>query len=197
MERDYEKEYQALSQKALKRLSERGFYFNGSTHKLEDIDNIKFFLSDFPFWNWIIHKPEPDDDHLHIHFLCCVRGTDIVKNVAERLHCDYGVVQKCRNQNTYARYMLHLGFDDKLDKYDLKDVHSSDIDRFSSFCTDIHFPISTIYKDFCALRSGSITQSDFVEKYKGEFSQLNFYQKIRVFKDIDDASSWSRPSSFK
>lgn len=183
-------EYEKLSKAQKDRLKQRGFYFNGSTHKLEDIDNIKFFIKEFPFYAFIMHKPDDDSDKLHIHFLLNLRGTDTIKNIAEKLHCDYGDVQKCKNHNIYARYMLHLGFDDKQDKYTLKDVVTNDPDRFESFISDIRFPVSTIYSDFCSLRNGSITRSDFIEKYKGELSNLNFYQKIRVFKDIDSVSKY-------
>lgn len=179
-----------LSPAQLKRIKQKGFYFNGATHKVEDMDHIKFFIKEFPFYAYIIHKPDSENDSLHLHFLLNIRGTNTIKNIAEILHCDYGDVQICKSHNSYARYMLHLGFDDKTDKYSLSDVVTNDIDRFSSFISEVHYPISTIYADFCNLRSGRITRVDFIEKYKGELSQLNFYQKVRVFKDIDSVSKY-------
>lgn len=180
--------YDDLSPKAKERTKQKGFYFNGATKNLEDIENIKLYISDFPFYAYIFHRPDSDDDRPHIHFLLCIRGTNTIKNIAEMLHCDYGDVQVCKNQMSYARYMLHLGFDDKQDKYDISDVVSSDIDRFNSFIAFKHFPISTIYSDFCSLRDGRLSRAEFIERYKGEFSNLNFYQKIRIFKDIDSVA---------
>ena len=182
--------YENLSPQAKKRLNQKGFYFNGATSKIEDMDNIKFFITGMPFYAYIIHTPDNDNSNNHIHFLLNIRGTNTIKNIAESLHCDYGDVQVCRNHAVYARYMLHLGFDDKSDKYSISDVVSNDIDRFSSFISDIHYPISTIYSDFQYLRSGRISRADFIEKYKGEFSTLNFYQKIRIFKDIDSVAKF-------
>lgn len=183
-------DYEQLSNAQKQRINKKGFYFNGATKKIEDIENIKTFIKEFPFYSYIIHMPDDDDDKLHLHFLLNIRGTNTIKNIAEILHCDYGVVQICKSHNSYAKYMLHLGFEDKQDKYSLKDIVTNDIDRFSSFISEVHFPVSTIYSDFCSLKNGRISRAEFVEKYKGEFSQLNFYQKIRVFKDIDSVSKF-------
>ena len=140
--------FEDLSPIAKKRCKQKGFYFCGSTHKFEDIENIKTYISDFPFYAFIFHNPDDELDKPHIHFLLCIRGTNTIKNIAEMLHCDYGDVQVCKNHMNYARYMLHQGFDDKPDKYNISDVISSDIDRFTSFVSVSHFPISTIDSDF-------------------------------------------------
>ena len=182
------KDYESLSHAQKQRLNEKGYYFNGATHNLNDIDSIKQYIIEFPFYAYILHKPDNDSDAIHIHFLLNVRGTRKVKDVAEILHCDYGDVQKCRSQNNYARYMLHLDREDKTDHYTIKDVVSSDIDRFESFLSSLRPSVNNLYEDFCSLRNGRISRVDFVNKYKGEISSLNFYQKVRVFKDIDSVA---------
>ena len=183
-------DYESLSHAQKQRLNQKGYYFNGSTHNLNDIDNIKHFITEFPFYSYIIHSPDVDSDSIHIHFLLNVRGTRKIKDVAEILHCSYGDVQKCRSQNNYARYMLHLDRDDKKDHYSVSDVITNDIDRFESFLSSIRPSVNNLYSDFCSLRSGKISRQDFVDKYKGDISSLNFYQKVRVFKDIDSVAKF-------
>ena len=172
-------EYENLSHDQKLRVNQRGYYFNGSTHKLVDIDNIKKFISEFPFYSYILHRPDSECDRTHIHFLLNVRGTRKVKDVAEILHCDYGDVQKCRSQNNYARYMLHLGRDDKEDHYSIEEIVTNNLDRFEGFLAEFTPSVNNIYADFCSLRSGKISRQDFVDKYKGEISRLNFYQTSR------------------
>lgn len=178
-------DYDSLSKAQKDRINAKGFWFNGSTHKLDDIDNIKKNIIAFPFYAYIMHKPDSDDDSMHIHFLLCIRGTLKVRKIAESLYCSYGDVQKTSNANIYARYMLHIGFDDKDDKYDVKDVITNDFDRFTYLLGGLKPQVNDIYADFCSLKSGRISRVDFIDKYKGELSCMNFYQKIRTFGEIE------------
>lgn len=178
-----------ISNKQGNRIKTKSSWFNGTTSLPSDIENIKRFIIEFPFWAYIMHTPDDECDKLHIHFLIYTKGQVTIKSVADTLCCDYGDVQDTRHDRTYARYMIHQGWSDKK-QYQLSDVVSCDIDRFSSYLSDCSFTAQNIYSDFCDLRSGRISRSDFIDKYKGEFSNMNFYQKIRVFSEIDRISKY-------
>lgn len=173
-----------ISTKQGNRIKTKSCWFNGTTFAPLQIENIKKYLIEYPFWAYILHDPDKECDHLHIHFLVCSRGQVSIKSVAETLNCDYGVVQDTRQEKTYARYMLHIGWDEKR-QYQISDVVSSDIDRFSSFMTDISPSSINLFSDFADLRSGRVSREQFIQKYKGEISHLNFYQKIKVFSEIE------------
>lgn len=182
-------DYESLSKKQKDRINQKGFWFNGSTHKLDDIENIKKNIVGYPFYAYVMHKPDDDDDSLHIHFLLCIRGTLKVRQIAEGLLCSYGDVQKCRNSSVYARYMLHIGFD-KADKYQIQDVFTNNLDRFEYLLNEMKAQVSDIYDDYCSLRDGRLSRFEFITKYKGELSNMNFYQKIRVFGEIDRVAKY-------
>lgn len=191
MEYDYTSLYDKCSKKQKDRINKRSSYFNGSTHLLSDIDNIKKYIIEFPFYAYIMHKPDNECDKPHIHVLIYSRGGNTrVKDVCEKLHCDYGDIQSTRNQNYYARYMLHLGFSDKPDKYDISEVVTNDVERFRSFLSDIVPSVDSIFEDFCNLRSGRISRKDFVVKYSSEIYSMSFYQKIRTFSEIDRVAKY-------
>lgn len=180
----YDMDDSNISTKQGNRIKRKSCWFNGTSAKLEDIENVKKYIIEYPFWAYIMHTPDDECSNLHIHFLIYSRGQVCIKSVAETLHCDYGDVQDTRENKTYARYMLHLGWPDKK-QYNIREVCTSDSDRFSSFLSDISYSSHDLYSDFCSLRSGRISRSDFVDKYKGELSNMNFYQKIRIFSEIE------------
>lgn len=179
----------SITKKQGNRIKKTSCWFNGTSAKVEDIENIKKFIIEFPFWAYVMHTPDDECEKLHIHFLIFSRGQVSIKSVAETLHCDYGDVQDTRENKTYARYMLHQGWAEKK-QYKISDVSSSDLDRFSSFLSDISVSASDLYSDFCSLRLGRLSRADFVDKYKGEISGMNFYQKIRTFGEIDRAAKY-------
>lgn len=172
-----------ISKKQGNRIKQKGIWFNGATHSLNDIENIQNFIGEFPFYAFIHHDKDDDNTNLHLHFLLNTRGRVSIKNVAEKLGCDYGVVQITDRPRSYARYMLHLGTDKK--QYSVTDVNSNDLDRFKSFITDVTISTSQLFDDFYSLKAGRISREEFVIKYNGELSRLNFYQKIRVFSELD------------
>lgn len=178
-----------ISTKQGNRIKTKACWFNGTTLDLGQIDNIKRFCIEFPFWAYIMHTPDDECSGLHIHFLVFSRGQISIKNVAEKLSCDFGVVQDTKQPKNYARYMIHLGWSEKK-QYQLSDVVSSDIDRFSTYISDMRINAQDLYSDYLNLRSGRISRSDFVEKYKGEFNNMNFYQKIRVFSEIERVAKY-------
>lgn len=173
-----------ISTKQGNRIKQKSCWFNGTTKLVEDIEKIKSNIVQFPFYAYIMHKPDKDDDNLHIHFLIYSRSSLRIKDVAETLDVDYGEVQKTKVYKVYAKYMLHKGWDDK-EQYSLSDIVTNDSDRFSYFISENFTSSGNLFNDFCDLKSGRISRIDFVDKYKGELSQLNFYQKLRVFSEID------------
>lgn len=172
-----------LSEKQLKRIQEKSSWFIGSTHSLVDIENIKKNLIEFPFWAYIIHDKD-EGKTLHIHFIFNIFGSRTIKSVCETLNCDYQDVQKCRNPVGSMRYLIHLDDKDKA-QYDINDIYTNDKDRVDWTIKSIHSPITTLFDDYRAVKVRQISVKDFLEKYKGEFSRLGFYQKIKILEVLD------------
>lgn len=177
----------SISTKQGNRIKQKASWFCGATKKQDDIDNIVKNIVEFPFYAYIFHDSDDECADKHIHFLINIRGSRSIKSIAESLNCDYGVVQKCQLPRSYARYLIHL--DDKLKvQYNKDCVITNNLDRYCYFLTDNVVDSSNLYYDYCLLREGRISASEFIENYRSEFANLNFYQKIRIFSELDSVS---------
>lgn len=172
-----------ISDKQAKRINEKSSWFIGSTHSPVDITNIQKHLIEFPFWAYIMHDND-DGKSLHIHFIANIFGSRSIKSICDTLECDYQDVQVCRNPVGSTRYLIHLDDKDKF-QYDVKDIVSNDRDRVEWMLTSMHSPITSLFDDFRSVKLGQLSSRDFLERYKGEFSRMSFYQKIKVLEVID------------
>lgn len=174
----------SVSQK--NRIRQKGSWFCGTTHKLQDIENIKLNIKEFSFYAYIIHDSDIGKG-LHIHFVGQVNGSRSIKSIAEMLAIDYQDVDIAKRPRGAIRYLIHI--DDK-DKYQYKfsDVITNNKDRLEYYFINISNSINDIYFDFKALKVGSLSVDDFVRKYSSEFSALPFYQKIKTLEVIDKIS---------
>lgn len=176
-----------ISTKQGNRIKQKASWFCGTTKLPSDMENIECNIKEFPFFAYIFHDADSECADKHIHFLINIRGSRSIKSIAESLMCDYGDVQKCDRPKSYARYLIHADNPEKV-QYQTSQVITNNPDRYSFFICDVATDSSDLYSDYVALRDGRILTSDFIAKYKGEFANLNFYQKIRVFSELDSIS---------
>ena len=177
-----------ISSKQGNRIKQKASWFCGTTKNPVDMESIERNIKEFPFFAFIYHTPDVECVDKHIHFLLNIKGSRSIKSIAEALNCDYGDVQKCDRPRSYARYLIHLD-DKEKGQYKVSDIVSNNPDRLAYYFSDIAPDSLNLYSDFKLLRCGRISADEFVEKYKGEFANLNFYQKIRIFSEIDSNSN--------
>lgn len=172
-----------ISTKQGNRIKQKASWFCGTTKKLSDIENITKHISEFNYYAYIFHDSDEELAERHIHFIINIVGSRSIKSIAETLGCDYGDVEKLVHVKSYHRYLLHLDSEDKV-KYKESDVITNMPDRFSYNLSDRPAQCQNLWADYRKLKSGRISVDEFLDTYKGELSQLNFYQKIRLFGEL-------------
>lgn len=170
-------------------LKERGCWFTAVSHQEESRNNLKKHCVDFPFWAYIDHSPDKEDDendkHFHTHLLIRSAGTRRIKEIAEQLEIPPNFVQVCRHRRSLMRYFIHLDNPDKI-QYKLEDVHTNKVSAFElAFQDDNDDDCKRLFSDLNRLRYGEITLDDFVSQHYVEFQKMPFYQKIRTYEYIE------------
>lgn len=166
---------------------ETSSWFVGSTHSLEDLENIKKNISEFPYYWYILHDHD-EGSTLHIHFVFNLYGSRTIKSVCKTLDCDVQNVQICSTPRGSIRYLVHLDDPDKF-QYSISDIVTNDPDRLDLYFKSFNFSSRDLFGDVRYVRAGKMSCFDFLEKYKGELSKLNFYQRFKIMEYLDKMSA--------
>lgn len=141
---------------------------------------ISIAKSHYQWWAYIYH--DKDNTDKHIHLLCYDKGGTSLKS-----HCDRfsavvpsHFVEKVWNGRAMARYLIHKD-DPQKHQYQVSEVFTSSKDKFASFLLDENKDVITEYNDFLAVLDGSMSVTDFLDKYRGEFSSMPFHHKLNTF----------------
>ena len=165
-------------------LNNKGTWFVGTTKSPADISIVKKNISEFFYYAYIMHKPDEDDDRLHIHYIVQCNGTRTIKSVASTLGVSGQYIQVTKQPRGANRYLIHLD-DPEKEQYSESDVITSNKEFYHTFLTD-NCRISAVdfYDDLKFLREGKISQKDFVKKYEFHINKLPFYQRIKTLEVI-------------
>lgn len=152
----------------------------------DDIINIA--KSQYTWYAYIYHDKDETDKHLHI--LCYDKGGTSLKGHCGRFE---GVIPshfvcKVYNPRAMARYLIHKDNSDKF-QYNPDEVITSSKDKYYNFLLDENKDVVTEYSDYLSLITGKITLTEFLEKYRGEFSHMPFFQKISLFSKLRSDTS--------
>ena len=168
----------------LDRTKQRGVWFVGTTKCPADIENIKRNIKEFFFYAYIFHKPDEDDERLHIHYVVQCNGSRSLQNVADTLDVSSQYMQICKQPRGANRYLIHLDNPEK-EQYKETDVFTNNRDFYHSFLTDNHnIDCTALFDDLVNLRSGRIGCREFVQKYEYTLNKLPFYQRIKTMEVI-------------
>lgn len=175
-----------ISSKQANRIRQKGSWFCGTTHSPIDIERIKENIKEFPFYAYIIHDKD-EGKGLHIHFVLTCAGSRTIKSIGDTLDCDYQDIQISRRPRGCIRYLTHIDNREKY-QYSREEITCNNSDRLNYFFDSLTHSISDIYQDLKNVKLGFISSDDFIEKYKSEFANLPFYQKIKTLEVIDKMS---------
>lgn len=162
-------------------LKEKGSWFCGVTRDPEDMFNLVTNINESNFYAYINHDNDGTDDH--IHYILNVSGSRSIKSIGEMLDINPQYIQVCKRVKGYARYLLHKDDFDKY-QYRLEQIFTSDIDRYLSLINNSSTNISELFSDYQLVVYGRLSAIEFIEKYRQDFTKLNFYQKIKVFDSL-------------
>lgn len=166
----------------------RGVWFVGTTKCPADIENIKKNISEFFYYVYISHKPDDDDERLHIHYVLQCNGTRSLKNIADTLDVDSQYIQVCHRPRGAIRYLLHLDNPEK-EQYCIDDLTTSDLQFTKSFLTDNQQVSSkSLYEDLLLVKTLRLSPLEFVDKYSYYIDKLPFYQRIKTLEVVSKFS---------
>ena len=162
----------------------RSVWFCGTTKCPADIENIKNNISEFHYYAYISHKPDNDDDRLHIHYVFQCNGSRSLKNVSDTLDVDSQYMQVCKRPRGAIRYLIHLDNPEK-EQYSLSDITTNDKYFTLSFLTDNNsFDCTSLFDDLALVKTGRLSSRQLVEKYQYAINKLPFYQRIKTLEVI-------------
>lgn len=176
-------EAKEISTSQLNRIRQKGSWFCGTTHSPTDIERIKANISEFKFFCYILHDKD-ENKGLHIHFVINCVGSRSIKSIGDTLECDYQDIQIARRPRSCIRYLIHIDDKDKY-QYGREEIICNNSDRLDFYFDNISSSITDIYEDMKKVKTGSISATDFISKYKSDFATLPFYQKIKTLEVID------------
>lgn len=175
-----------ISIKQANRIRQKGSWFCGTTHRPIDIQRIEENIKEFPFYCYIKHDKD-EGKGLHIHFVLNCVGSRSIKSIGDVLECEYQDIQIARRPRSCIRYLVHIDDPEKY-QYRREQITSNNIDRLNYYFDGLSHGISDVYNDMKKLKTGELSPVDFVEKYRSEFANLPFYQKIKTLEVIDKMS---------
>lgn len=151
-------------------------------------DIISIAKSQYTWYAYIYH--DKDDAAKHLHILCYDKGGTSLKSHCARFGSvvPSHMVCKVYNPRAMARYLVHKDNNDKF-QYDPDEVKTSSKDKYYSFLLDDNKDVVSEYSDYISLITGKITLTEFLEKYRGEFSHMPFFQKISLFSKLRSDTS--------
>lgn len=148
-------------------------------------DLITIVKSSYTWYAFIYH--DKDDTDKHIHILAYDEGGTSLKAHCKRFSSviPSNFVLKVYNPRAMARYLIHKDNPEKF-QYDLKNIETNSKDKLYSFMKELNSDCTSEYQDFKLVRRGLMTVEDFLEKYRGEFSTMPFYQKLNLYSKLEN-----------
>ena len=145
---------------------------------------ISIAKSNYEFWAYIYHDKDDGIDK-HLHLLCLERGGTSLKSHCRRFESvvPANFVCKVTSPRAMARYLIHLDNPQKF-QYARNDVVTSSKDKYASFLSSSSDDVVSQFQDFMSLMQGKISINDYLDKYRGEFASMPFYQKQAFFHKI-------------
>lgn len=155
----------------------------------ENWENIIRIAKKNYFWYaYIYHDSDINEDGTkkkkHLHLVAMEKGGTTIQAHCRRFEgvCLPNCIEAVKCARGMVRYLIHKDDEDKF-QYSLDDIVTSNrtqlLGYFQESCDDLQ-----LLQDYELLRTAKISVSDFLKKYQGQLTNLNFYQKCQLFKNL-------------
>lgn len=155
---------------------------------------ISITKSNYDWYAYIYHDKDSTDKHIHI--LAYDKGGTSLKAHCNRFSpvVPHNFVEKVFNPRAMARYLIHKDNPEKY-SYDRNDIITNNLDKYASFLLDMSGDVKNEFQDYMLVVTGKMSIDDFLDKYRGEFCSMPFYQKIQTFHKLSQVVPVSRTST--
>ena len=146
-------------------------------------DLISIVKSSYSWYAFIFHNKDNTDEHIHI--LAYDEGGTSLKSHCKRFETviPSNFVLKVYNPRAMARYLIHKDSPEKY-QYSPESVQTNSKDKYFGFLKELNSDCKNEFEDYKRVRIGMLSIEDFLEKYRGEFSSMPFYQKMNVYSKL-------------
>lgn len=153
-------------------------------------DLIAIVRSSYNWFAYIYH--DNDDTDKHIHILAYDEGGTSLKSHCARFSSviPSNFVLKVWNPRSMARYLIHKDSPEKF-QYKYDDIVTNGRDKLAGFFKDMNADCTQEFQDFVKVRLGQMSVTDFLDKYRGEFSSMPFYHKLNTYAKLMDGYNFN------
>lgn len=150
---------------------------------------LRIVKANYQNYYYIYHDRDIDENgnlkQKHIHIVALDRGGTSFKAHCARFESviPSQFICKVKSPRAMVRYLTHKDSPDKF-QYDDKDVVTNSKEKYAQYVRNEIDNLS-LYENYMLLKNGKISVSEFLEMYRAEMADLNFYQKCQLFKILN------------
>lgn len=90
-----------------------------------DYEEVINKLTSYKKWAYIKHVPEVEEKKEHVHAIIILDNKTSISSISKKLGVPKQFIQSIQDLRQSVRYLIHLGWDDKI-QYDIESVQVSD-----------------------------------------------------------------------
>ena len=124
--KDIQKEQENKELEVIDKTNYRQFmillYEDTTSYDYEEVINK---ITTYKKWAYIKHVPESNEKKEHIHCILILDNKTSISSISKKLGVPKQFIQSINDLRQSVRYLIHLGWDDKI-QYDLESVQLSD-----------------------------------------------------------------------
>lgn len=162
-------------------------FYEFSSNVPECYERLIEDVKEFPFWAYIKHTPDDDDNRVHYHFIirCSPMTLD---SISRKLDLPSNFIRWVRVRRSFIRYLVHYDNPEK-EQYKREEIITNNrqfIDlQFSDSSTCS--PLDE-YASYCDVLKGNITPEDYLTSNSMLISSLSFSSRLNVYNSLFSAS---------
>lgn len=160
----------------------------------EQMEKIANFAKEFETYYYIYHNKDKDADgsikKRHIHCIVYDKaGTSLGGWISRfsSIGIPANLIEIKNFPSAAIKYLTHetaQAISDGKHKYSRDDVITNKREKYLRYFQDSFTTIPERLNDFQLLKTRKLSVENFVEKYRVEIDELNFYQQMRLFGDL-------------
>ena len=150
---------------------------------------LRIVKANYQYYYYIYHDKDIDENGTlkpkHLHIVAMDRGGTSFKAHCSRFESviPSNFILKVKSPRAMVRYLTHKDNKEKF-QYNDSEVITNSKEKYAQYIRD-SIDNMTLYENYVLLKTGKISVQEFLEQYRAELADLNFYQKCQLFKTLN------------
>ena len=161
-------------------------FYEFSSNVPECYERLIEEVKEFPFWAYIKHTPDDDDNRVHYHFIirCSPMTLD---SISRKLDLPPNFIRWVRVKRSFIRYLVHYDNPEK-EQYKREEIITNN-PQYVDACFDESSNCSPLdeYNSFCDVLNGKISPEDYLTSNSTLVSSLSFSSRLHVYSSLFSA----------